>query len=300
MLSPPVSPIAERLISSKAEAQSVLIYGPDLGRQSLLANSIAQAWLCLGPTPQGGCGHCAACRSFLSGMCVDFQRIEPQPPSNLILNGAITPDSKRDTIPTVPLTEYFRTRPMVGRFKVVVIEQAERMNTEAASALLKILEEPHAYCRMILTTTSFGALLPTIRSRCLPIPCRLEEPSERTDEVVAAFSEGLPSLEPKIAAAYEAYEKLLHFCRGLPQALPGAAIKLAEEFRAIADEIQAVTNDSSRNADVEALRALGAWMMDVGWSEAAIHVAEAHRRVLGNGQFGLVTDALFARICASG
>lgn len=54
--------------------------------------------------------------------------------------------------------------------KVGVIVEAERMNTNAANALLKTLEEPAGATHLILITHRPGALLATIRSRCQVVP----------------------------------------------------------------------------------------------------------------------------------
>ena len=51
-------------------------------------------------------------------------------------------------------------------YRVVLIEQAERMNSAAANALLKVLEEPGEYCCFVLTSSHPEQLIPTIRSRC--------------------------------------------------------------------------------------------------------------------------------------
>ena len=65
-------------------------------------------------------------------------------------------------------------RPSVGSRKVFVVGDAEAMvpqesSPEAANAFLKLLEEPPADTTLILTSSNPGALLPTIKSRVLPI-----------------------------------------------------------------------------------------------------------------------------------
>ena len=57
--------------------------------------------------------------------------------------------------------------PAVGRRKVAIIYEADRMNAAAANIFLKTLEEPPGLTTLLLLTTRPYALLPTIRSRCL-------------------------------------------------------------------------------------------------------------------------------------
>ncbi len=65
------------------------------------------------------------------------------------------------------------TRPSVGRRRVVIIDGAERLREQdGAPRILKQLEEPPPRSTVILVTDHVSDLLPTIRSRCLPVPFR--------------------------------------------------------------------------------------------------------------------------------
>lgn len=64
------------------------------------------------------------------------------------------------------------TRPVVGRCRVAVVEGAERLRDIAGNRMLKPLEEPPAHSHVILVTDRAEDLLPTIRSRCVPVPFR--------------------------------------------------------------------------------------------------------------------------------
>lgn len=59
--------------------------------------------------------------------------------------------------------------PAGNRKKIFILPEAERMDRAAANSLLKSLEEPPPHALLLLTTTSEAALLPTIRSRCVPL-----------------------------------------------------------------------------------------------------------------------------------
>src|SRR6185295_2981927 len=80
--------------------------------------------------------------------------------------------------------------PVLARRKDVILGDAERLkvqeaSTEAANAILKLLEEPPADTTIMLTAADPQALLPTIRSRLVPIRVQ-----RLPDEAVAAFLEG--------------------------------------------------------------------------------------------------------------
>lgn len=64
------------------------------------------------------------------------------------------------------LEELLSYKPFEGRYKIVIVDSAELMNTEAANAFLRTLEEPSAQSILILISSRPDMLLPTIRSRC--------------------------------------------------------------------------------------------------------------------------------------
>lgn len=70
------------------------------------------------------------------------------------------------------LLERMMTSPQRGRRKVVILDAAEQFNPTVANLLLKTLEEPPPWGQFLLLTDSPESLLPTIRSRTLPVPCR--------------------------------------------------------------------------------------------------------------------------------
>jgi DNA polymerase-3 subunit delta' len=57
-------------------------------------------------------------------------------------------------------------KPMVGRKRVFIVDEAEKMNDEASNSLLKILEEPPPFSHIILVTPNPYRIIPTIKSRC--------------------------------------------------------------------------------------------------------------------------------------
>ena len=91
---------------------------------------------------------------------------------------------------TIPVDEVRRIRSFVthtaagGAFRVVIVDTADELNTNAANALLKSLEEPPPATIFLLVTSEPGRLLPTVRSRCRTIDLR---PLSETDLKRAAM-----------------------------------------------------------------------------------------------------------------
>lgn len=105
--------------------------------------------------------------------------------------------------------------PAEGLWRVVIIDAVDQLNTQAANALLKILEEPPAKAILFLICHRPGALLPTIRSRCRQM--KLNTPDS------AAFSQILGQVAPAIET--HEYAALYALAKGSP----GHAITLYEE-----------------------------------------------------------------------
>lgn len=95
----------------------------------------------------------------------DFRHVERGPnKSGTALARNITVDQVRD------LAALFEATPAMSDWRAVVIDSVDDLETGAANALLKMLEEPPANCLFLLVSHVPGRLLPTIRSRCRTLP----------------------------------------------------------------------------------------------------------------------------------
>lgn len=81
-----------------------------------------------------------------------------------------------------------------GGYRIVIVDPADDMNTSAANALLKSLEEPPPRTLFVLITHSLGRLLPTIRSRCQTIKLQPLQ-TERLERLLTELGAELPSGE---------------------------------------------------------------------------------------------------------
>jgi hypothetical protein len=293
--------VVRRLASRDSGIHAILLYGSKGSGKSELANLIAEFWLCTQPTEEGADGACRACAAFGRGNSADLLIVSPSGPSAIIRNSAIVNDKPANDEP-IPILTFFRTSPMLSRHKVAVIHDAHRMNSSAANALLKTLEEPHPHAKMILTTDSVGSILPTILSRCLAVACEAptrQELSERFPDASpdqVRFAEGTPGRLQTVEARKQIYERIAAFGRGLAKRHPGEALVAAEELLAISDSLQSAMDGSARAAHTELLDALAIFFArEPGappqWPQL---IAEAHRRIVGNGGASVVFDALLA------
>lgn len=113
------------------------------------------------------CGECKSCKRSKQNQWLDLFWLEPE---------AADEDSGRLGIHKIEVFRELKTKlglgPMEEPYKVVVIANADRMNTQAANSILKTLEEPPKSWIFILTATDASRLLPTIQSRCVEIKLR--------------------------------------------------------------------------------------------------------------------------------
>lgn len=135
---------------------ALLFTGPRGMGKDWIADCLMRSLLCERPAEDlVPCGECRSCRLFTAGTHPDVLRIIPEEGRK-----DISVDQVRQLAAFQILT------PQYGGWKVAIITPAERMNTHAANALLKTLEEPSANTLLILCTANPAFLLPTIRSRC--------------------------------------------------------------------------------------------------------------------------------------
>jgi DNA polymerase-3 subunit delta' len=158
----------EALASRDRWPHAVLITGRrGIGKRSL-ARHFAQALLCEDPRADGtACGRCASCGYMAAGAHPDLRLVEPverDDEGNVKPVDAILVDRIRELIEFAQLTTHRQ------RAKVALIAPAEAMNTAAANALLKTLEEPPPATYLILVSDQWGRLPATIVSRCRVLP----------------------------------------------------------------------------------------------------------------------------------
>ena len=149
---------------------AMLFCGADGVGKSLVAEALAGVILCHAPVHNQACGHCKACRALAAGTHPDFFQIQPE--SETKAAPAIRIEAVRK------LQEEIARIPLLSERRVVIMQEADKMNEAAANCLLKTIEEPSGQIVFILLTSRPSALLDTIISRCMRVEFGILQPEE--------------------------------------------------------------------------------------------------------------------------
>jgi DNA polymerase-3 subunit delta' len=157
-----IKTLKEAIVASKDSSttsqnmtHSWLFTGPAGSGRSNAAISFAAGLLC----EKGGCGTCINCTTAIDGSHADIELVRTEGLS-------IKVDEIRELITRTSWS------PSVGNYRVVVIEDADRLTESAANALLKVIEEPGARTVWLLCAPTLTDVIPTIRSRCRHLTLR--------------------------------------------------------------------------------------------------------------------------------
>lgn len=163
-----------------AMSHAWLITGPPGSGRSRAATNFAAALVC----PESGCGQCQACRTAAHGGHPDVEVEIPE-------GKFIVLDDVR------PLIQMAAQSPVSAMWRVIVIEDADRLNEQSANFLLKALEEPTPHTVWVLCAPSVEDVLPTIASRTRHVGLRTPRSADiaqllvqtcGVDETIAAFA----------------------------------------------------------------------------------------------------------------
>ena len=131
--------------------------------KTTVSRILAKSLNCTGSDGTGGitarpCGVCPACRDIDSGRFVDYVELDAA--------------SNRGVEEISQLLDQAVYKPVVGRFKVYMIDEVHMLSNTAFNAMLKTLEEPPDYLKFVLATTDPQKVPVTVLSRCLQFNLR--------------------------------------------------------------------------------------------------------------------------------
>lgn len=172
----------------------LLFQGPARLGKFAVAERLAQRVLCTGREAGGDpCGQCRGCQLLAAGTHPDYQRISfgPTRDGTKLRTEIVIEQIRR-------LSEQMALTPQYGGAQVVIIDPADAINSAAANALLKTLEEPVPGRYLWLISAQPNRLPATIRSRCQKLEFRLPTRADALGWLQAqghAASEAEESLE---------------------------------------------------------------------------------------------------------
>lgn len=159
-------------------AQGYELSGPRSIGKHTMALRLAQTLNCTAESRiAGGCGACRSCTKIEKGIHPDVivvTRLVDQLEQRGERKGQSKADAKMISIEQIrAMQQDLALRPLEGRRRIVIIDDAADLSEHAEVALLKTLEEPPSHAVLLLVTPTPSRLLETIRSRIQPLPFRL-------------------------------------------------------------------------------------------------------------------------------
>ncbi|MGW6246053.1 DNA polymerase III subunit delta' [Streptomyces roseolus] len=198
----------EEQLTAAARDADALVTAQSAGEPDPEASKMTHAWLFTGPPGAGrvdaarafaaalqcvspdralggtpGCGFCTGCHTVLVGTHADVTTVSA-------VGTEILVKDMRDTV-----RKSF-TSPANGRWQVILVTDAERLNEKSANAVLKAVEEPAPRTVWLLCAPSVEDVLPTIRSRCRHLTLRTPPVDAVADVLIRR-----DGIEPELARA---------------------------------------------------------------------------------------------------
>lgn len=178
----------QNLIVNQKVGHAYIFCGEDGTGKNMLASLFAKALEC----EAGGsdsCGTCRSCRQAESGNHPDIRYVTHAK------SASIGVDEIREQV-----NEDIVIKPYSSKYKIYIIDEAEKMTPQAQNALLKTIEEPPSYAVIMLLTNSAQALLPTIRSRCVMLNMKPVPTEQIQDYLIQKYQ--IPEYQARVCASY--------------------------------------------------------------------------------------------------
>ena len=155
-----------------------------VGKTSI-ARLFAKGLNCVHGVTATPCGECENCKAIEQGNFIDLIEIDAA--------------SRTKVEDTRELLDNVQYKPVVGRFKVYLIDEVHMLSRHSFNALLKTLEEPPEYVKFLLATTDPQKLPVTILSRCLQFHLKALDETQISQHLARILTqENIPFEEPAL------------------------------------------------------------------------------------------------------
>ncbi|MFG6356430.1 MAG: DNA polymerase III subunit delta [Acetatifactor sp.] len=304
-------------------SHAYIINGEKSSGKEYIARIFAMALQC----ERGGiepCNECHSCKQALSKNQPDIIYVSHEKPNTISVD-----DIRAQVNNDVAI------KPYSSRYKVYIINEAEKMTPQAQNAILKTLEEPPEYAVILLLVSNVNSLLPTILSRCVLLnmkPVRdalvkkylmeeLQVPDYKA-EVCVAFARGNVG-KAKALASSEEFENVKNEALGLLKYLQDmeipeivTAVKKVGEFKLeVSDYLDilaiwyrdvllfkatADVNGLVFREEIQAIRKVAGRSSYEGIENVIRSLDKAKRRLDANVNFDLTMELLFLEMKENG
>ncbi len=229
--------ILEKSLEVSKSSHSYIFWGTEGIGKKAIAKEFAKKILCIG-NKQNDCS-CKSCIEFSSSNNPDFLLIESD-------DGKIKIEQIRE------MQRKIAEKPIISDKKVYIINDADKMTTEAQNCLLKTLEEPPEYITIILICSNENNLLSTIKSRCTRMyfePIEINEVkkyikginiSKDINENILNLSQGSIGKAIKLIENQSLYENIEKLLEDLTKKDLIDIIKMSEEIYKSKEEIESI------------------------------------------------------------
>ena len=195
----------QNAIEEDKVSHAYIFNGPEASGKMMLAEAFAMALQCEGEGKRP-CLECRSCRQAADHNQPDIIYVSHEKPNTIGVDDIRT-----------QINNDIDIKPYSSRYKVYIVDEAQKMNQQAQNALLKTIEEPPAYAIILLLTTNADSFLQTIPSRCITLNLKAVKEDKIKEYLMKHYQ--IPDYQADICAAFS-------------QGNVGKAIQLAssEEF----------------------------------------------------------------------
>lgn len=195
----------QNAIEEDKVSHAYIFNGAEASGKMMLAEAFAMALQCEGEGKRP-CLECRSCRQAADHNQPDIIYVSHEKPNTIGVDDIRT-----------QINNDIDIKPYSSRYKVYIVDEAQKMNQQAQNALLKTIEEPPAYAIILLLTTNADSFLQTILSRCITLNLKAVKEDKIEEYLMKHYQ--IPDYQADICAAFS-------------QGNVGKAIQLAssEEF----------------------------------------------------------------------
>lgn len=262
----------QNAIAMDKVSHAYIINGPDKSGKMMLAEAFAQTLQCehigaktqpdeivqadagalnhaeseavvhAGAADMEPCMECHSCKQAIGRNQPDIIYVSHEKPNTISVDDIRTQINNDIVI-----------KPYSSKYKIYIVDEAEKMNVQAQNALLKTIEEPPAYGILILLTTNADTFLPTILSRCVTLNIKAV-----SDEKIKKF----------LMSRYQVPDYQADICIAFAQGNVGKAIQLASsedfnELKASALQLMKRLRDIELYEMTEAVKQIGEYKLEI-------------------------------------